>query len=111
MGNITYSTRAGQLTSAPEGKRLPLQPLGRWLPQSRSEAREIRRSWNGDRAKRRQMLIAPLYVEQGHPTRPHQIHQRHQRDLRCVAIDVKHRFAGETPVNPKAVQATDEFTP
>ena len=79
---------------------------GRSLPQRSSEAHEIRVSWNGDRAERRQMLTAPLHVQQNHPARPHEIHQRHQRNLRCVALYVKHRFAGEIPVNPQAVQAT-----
>ena len=35
-----------------------------------------------------------------------EIHQRHERDLRRVALDVKHRLAGEESVDPDAVQAS-----
>src|SRR5437762_4212200 len=61
------------------------------------------------RPERGQVLGTPLDVEQGEARFTHRLDEKHQRDLRRVALCVKHRFTREQAVDAHAVQTAGQL--
>src|SRR5439155_9951459 len=73
------------------------------------QQRKVPLSGDFDGPKRGQVLGAPLDVEQGQACFAHFLDEKHQRDLRGVALCVKHRFTREQAVDAHAVQTAGQL--
>ena len=77
---------------------------------SSAQASQVLLATDLGHAEARQMVSAPLHIQQARASAPLQAaHERHHRNLGCVALSMKHRLTGEQTADFQSIESASQF--